>query len=90
MTASFRLLDSPETMAVGKMLSLYEDGPVLAYPAEPGQVTIDPDERCIGREIWIRFRPPFPGKERFLEMEAEVVMAVDLDVSEGTSKYRLR
>jgi len=89
-TMFFRLLDSPETMAVGKILSIYEDGPTFKYPSDPDKVKIDPDELIIGRGLWIKFRQPFLEKERFFEMEAEVVMAVDLDDSEGTSKYRLR
>ncbi|MHC4493720.1 MAG: STAS domain-containing protein [Planctomycetota bacterium] len=89
-TMFFRLLDAPETMAVGKILSIYEDGPTFKYPADPDKVKIDPDELIIGRGVWIKFRQPFLEKERFFEMEAEIVMAVDLDDSEGTSKYRLR
>jgi hypothetical protein len=89
-TMFFRLLDSPETMAVGKILSIYEDGPTFKYPADPDKVKIDPDELIIGRGVWIKFRQPFLEKERFFEMEAEIVMAVDLDDTEGTSKYRLR
>jgi hypothetical protein len=86
----FRLLDSPETMAVGKILSIYEDGPTFKYPSDPDEVKIDANELSIGRGVWIKFRQPFVEKERFLEMEAEIVMAVDLDDAEGTSKYRLR
>lgn len=89
-TMFFRLLDSPETMAVGKILSIYEDGPTFKYPSDPDKVKIDPDELIIERKLWIKFRQPFLEKERFFEMEAEIVMAVDLDDSEGTSKYRLR
>ena len=51
---------------------------------------IDPDELTIGRGLWIKFRQPFLEKERFFEMEAEIVMAVDLDDTEGAAKYRLR
>ena len=41
--------------------------------------------------MWIKFRQPFlDEEERFFEMEAEIVMAVDLDDSEGAAKYRLR
>ncbi len=89
-TMFFRLLDAPETMAVGKILSIYEDGPTFKYPSDPDKVKIDPDELIIGRKVWIKFRQPFLEKERFFEMEAEIVMAVDLDDAEGTSKYRLR
>jgi anti-sigma B factor antagonist len=89
-TMFFRLLDAPETMAVGKILSIYEDGPTFKYPADPDKVKIDPDELIIGRKMWIKFRQPFLEKERFFEMEAEIVMAIDLDDSEGASKYRLR
>jgi hypothetical protein len=88
-TMFFRLLDAPETMAVGRILMIYEDGPVFAYPADPANVKIDREELTIGRRIWIRFRQPLLEK-RFLEMEAEIVMAVDLDDEEGASKYRLR
>lgn len=90
-TVFFRLLDAPETMAVGKILSIYEDGPTFKYPADPDKVKIDPDELIIGRGLWIKFRQPFLDKERFFEMEAEIVMAVDLeDDPHGASKYRLR
>jgi len=89
-TMFFRMLDAPETMAVGKILSIYEDGPTFKYPADPDKVKIDPDELIIGRKLWIKFRQPFLEKERFFEMEAEIVMAVDLDEAEGASKYRLR
>jgi len=89
-TMFFRLLDEPDTMAVGKILSIYEDGPTFKYPADPDKVKIDPDELTIGRGLWIKFRQPFLEKERFFEMEAEIVMAVDLDDIEGASKYRLR
>lgn len=84
-TMYFRLLDAPEAMAVSRILSLYEDGPVFEYPSDPGKVEIDPDELMIGRGLWISFE-----QERLFEMEAEIVMAVDLDDAEGTSKYRLR
>ena len=86
----FRLLDDPSSMAVGKILSIYEDGPTFKYPSDPDRVKIDPDELTIGRKIWIKFRQPFLEKERFFEMDAEIVMAVDLDDTEGASKYRLR
>ena len=89
-TMFFRLLDEPDVMAVGKILSIYEDGPTFKYPADPDKVKIDPDELTIGRALWIKFRQPFLEKERFFEMEAEIVMAVDLDDSDGASKYRLR
>lgn len=89
-TVFFRLLDAPETMAVGKILSIYEDGPTFKYPADPDKVKIDPDELIIGRSLWIKFRQPFLEKERFFEMEAEIVMAVDLDDTEGAAKFRLR
>jgi len=90
-TMFFRLLDAPETMAVGKILSIYEDGPTFKYPGDPDKVKIDPDELIIGRKLWIKFRQPFLEKERFFEMEAEIVMAVDLDDDpDGASKYRLR
>ncbi|MHC4550882.1 MAG: STAS domain-containing protein [Planctomycetota bacterium] len=89
-TMFFRLVDAPETMAVGKILSIYEDGPTFKYPSDPDKVKIDPDELTIGRGLWIKFRQPFLEKERFFEMEAEIVMAVDLDDTEGASKYRLR
>jgi len=86
----FRLLDEPATMASGQILSIYEDGPTFKYPSDPDKVKIDPDELTIGRKLWIKFRQPFLQKERFFEMEAEIVMAVDLDDAEGTAKYRLR
>jgi len=87
----FRLLDDPATMAVGKILSIYEDGPTFKYPSDPDRVKIDPDELTIGRKLWIKFRQPFLEKERFFEMEAEIVLAVDLDDDpDGASKYRLR
>jgi hypothetical protein len=86
----FRLLDDPAAMAVGKILSIYEDGPTFKYPSDPDRVKIDPDELTIGRKLWIKFRQPFLEKERFFEMDAEIVMAVDLDDAEGAAKYRLR
>jgi len=89
-TMFFRLADAPETMAVGKILSIYEDGPTFKYPADPDKVKIDPDELTIGRGLWIKFRQPFLEKERFFEMEAEIVMAVDLEDEEGAAKFRLR
>lgn len=89
-TMFFRLLDEPSVMAVGKILSIYEDGPTFKYPSDPNKVKIDPDELTIGRGLWIKFRQPFLEKERFFEMEAEIVMAVDLDDTEGAAKYRLR
>ena len=89
-TMFFRLKDEPETMAVGKILSIYEDGPAFKYPADPDDVKIDPDELMVGRSVWITFRQPFREEERFFEMEAEIVMAVDLDDVDGASKYRLR
>jgi anti-anti-sigma factor len=89
-TMFFRLVDAPETMAVGKILSIYEDGPTFKYPADPDKVKIDPDDLLIGRKLWIKFRQPFLDQERFFEMEAEITMAVDLDDGEGASKYRLR
>ncbi len=89
-TMFFRLLDEPGVMAVGKILSIYEDGPTFKYPSDPNKVKIDPDELTIGRGLWIKFRQPFLEKERFFEMEAEIVMAVDLDDTEGAAKYRLR
>ncbi len=89
-TMFFRMLDAPETMAVGKILSIYEDGPTFKYPSDPDKVKIDPDELIIGRKVWIKFRQPFLVAERFFEMEAEIVMAVDLDDTEGAAKFRLR
>jgi hypothetical protein len=89
-TMFFRLLDAPEAMAVGKILSIYEDGPTFKYPADPDKVKIDPDDLLIGRKLWIKFRQPFLDQERFFEMEAEITMAVDLDDAHGASKYRLR
>ena len=89
-TMFFRMLDAPETMAIGEVLSIYEDGPTFKYPSDSDKVDIDPDELIIGRRVWIRFRPPFLVAERFIEMEAEIVMAVDLDDAEGAAKYRLR
>ncbi|MGH7163491.1 MAG: STAS domain-containing protein [Planctomycetota bacterium] len=87
----FRLLDDPKAgMAVGKILSIYEDGPTFKYPADADKVKIDPDELAIGRKLWIKFRQPFLEKERFFEMEAEIAMAVDLDDIEGAAKFRLR
>ncbi|MFQ5845190.1 MAG: STAS domain-containing protein [Planctomycetota bacterium] len=85
----FRLADKPDAgMAVGKILSIYEDGPTFKYPTDPEKKKIDPEELTIGRRLWIKFRQPFLEKEKFFEMEAEIVMAVDLD--DGASKYRLR
>ncbi len=89
-TIFFRLLDAPETMAKGKILRIWEDGPTFKYPDDPDKVRIDPDELYIGRGLWIKFRQPFLERERFFEMEAEIVMAVDLDDDSGASKYRLR
>jgi len=89
-TVFFRLLDEPSVMAVGKILSIYEDGPTFKYPSDPDKVKIDPDELTIGRGLWIKFRQPFLEKERFFEMETEIVMAVDLDDSDGAAKFRLR
>jgi len=87
----FRLLDDPKAgMAVGKILSIYEDGPTFKYPVDADKVKIDPFELAIGRKLWIKFRQPFLEKERFFEMEAEIAMAVDLDDQSGASKYRLR
>ena len=42
-----------------------------------------------GRGLWIKFRQPFLEKERYFEMEAEIVMAVDID-DEDAAKFRLR
>jgi len=87
----FRLLDDPKAgMAVGKILSIYEDGPTFKYPSDPDKVKIDPMELTIGRKLWIKFRQPFLDKERFFEMEAEIAMAVDLDDAQGAAKFRLR
>jgi len=87
----FKLLDKPDTMAVGKILSIYEDGPTFKYPADPDKVKIDEDELQIGRKLWAKFRQPFLEKERYFECEAEIVMAVDLDNDpHGASKFRLR
>lgn len=85
----FRLVDVPEAMAVGKILSIYEDGPTFRYPMDPDKIKIDPDELIIGRKLWIKFRQPFLAKERFFEMEAEIAMAIELE-NEEASKYRLR
>ncbi len=89
-TMFFRLLDEPAVMAVGKILSIYEDGPTFKYPSDPDKIKIDPEELTIGRGLWIKFRQPFLAKERFFEMEAEIVMAVDLDDDSEAAKYRLR
>ncbi len=90
-TMFYRLVDDKEAgMAVGKILSIYEDGPTFKYPSDPDKVKIDPDELTIGRKLWIKFRQPFLQKERFFEMEAEIAMAVDLDDGSEASKYRLR
>jgi len=87
----FKLLDKPDAMAVGKILSIYEDGPTFKYPSDPDKVKIDPDELTIGRALWAKFRQPFLEKERYFECEAEIVMAVDLDNDpHGAAKYRLR
>jgi anti-sigma B factor antagonist len=86
----FRLLDEPAVMGMGKILSIYEDGPTFKYPIDPDKVKIDPDELTIGRGLWIKFRQPFLQKERFFEMNVEIVMAVELDDFEGAAKYRLR
>jgi len=87
----FKMLDEPKTMGLGKILAIYEDGPTFKYPADPDKVKIDPDELMIGRKVWIKFRQPFLEKERYFEMEAEIVMAVDLDNDPiGAAKYRLR
>ncbi len=89
-TMFFRILEDPAAMAVGKILSIYEEGPTFKYPADPDKVKIDPEDLTIGRKLWIKFRQPFLEKERFFEMEAEITMAVDLDDTEGAAKYRLR
>lgn len=89
-TIFFRMLDDPSAMGMGKILSIYEDGPTFKYPSDPDKVKVDPDDLTIGRKLWIKFRQPFLEKERFFEMEAEIAMAVDLDDAEGASKYRLR
>ena len=86
----FWLTDEPDREAVGKILALWEDGPTFKYPSDPDRVKIDPDALIIGRTIGIRFRQPFLDQERFFEMEAEIVMAMDLDDPEGACKYRLK
>ncbi len=87
----FRLLDKPDAgMAVGRILSIYEDGPTFKYPTAPDKIKIRPDEMIIGRKLWAKFRQPFLEKERFFVVEAEIVMAVDLEDEPGASKYRLR
>jgi len=87
----FKLLDKPDVMAVGKILSIYEDGPTFKYPADPDKVKIDPEELTIGRALWAKFRQPFLEKERYFECEAEIVMAIDLDNDpHEAAKYRLR
>ncbi|MEM8883322.1 MAG: STAS domain-containing protein, partial [Planctomycetota bacterium] len=87
----FKLLDAPESMGVGKILSLWEDGPTFKYPSDPDKVKIEPDDLMIGGKVWIKFRQPFLEKERFFEMEAEITMAIDLENDpHGACKYRLR
>lgn len=87
----FKLLDKPDAgMAVGRILSIYEDGPTFKYPTDPDKVKIAPEEMVIGRKLWAKFRQPFLEKERFFVVEAEIVMAVDLEDEPGASKYRLR
>ena len=87
----FKVLDEGKTMGVGKILAIYEDGPTFKYPADPDKVKIDPDELTIGRKLWIKFRQPFLEKERYFEMEAEIVMAVELDNDPANAcKFRLR
>lgn len=86
----FCLKDEPDREAVGKILALWEDGPTFKYPSDPDRVKIDPDELMIGRGLGIRFRQPFLDQERFFEMDAEIVMAMDLDDTEGASKFRLK
>lgn len=83
----FRLLDAGDT-AVGRILSLHEDGVAFQYPADPDRVKIDPEDLGTGSKLWIRFRQPFLDRERFFEMEAEILSAADFD-GEGR-KYRLR
>ena len=88
---SFRLLDEPDTMAIGKILSIYEDGPTFKYPYDADKVKIDPEELMIGRKLWIKFRQPFLEQKRYFEMEAEITMAVDIDNDPAEAcKYRLR
>ena len=86
-TISFRLLDAAAT-AVGRILSLHADGIALKYPADPDRVKVDPEDLEVGRKLWIRFRQPFLDRERFFEMEAEILASADLD--EGGRRYRLR
>ncbi len=83
----FRLPDGRDT-AVGRLLSLHEDGVTFQYPADPDRVKIDPEDLGTGQGLSVRFRQPFLDRERFFEMEAEIAATGDLD---GESRsYRLR
>lgn len=88
---SFRMLANPDKMAIGKILSIYEDGPTFKYPYDIDKVKIDPDELQIGSKVWIKFRQPFLEQKRYFEMEAEIVMAVEIDNDPADAcKFRLR
>jgi anti-sigma B factor antagonist len=76
---SIRLMDNPDAMAVGKILSIYEDGLTFKYPYDADKVKIDPDDFQIGSKVWIKFRQPFLEQKRYFEAEGELTMAMDLD-----------
>jgi anti-sigma B factor antagonist len=84
----FKIIDGPDKTAVGKILSIYEDGPMFKYPADPDSMSIDPDDLQLGSKLSIRFRQPFLDQERFFEMDAEIVFAMDLE-DEDATKFRL-
>jgi len=86
-TVSFRMLDAP-AIAVGRILSLHEDGIAFRYPADPDRVKIDPEDLGTGSRLWIKFRQPFLDRERYFEMEAEIATIADL--GDGSRRYRLR
>jgi len=84
----FHLPGAPDHTAAGLVRAVYEEGLTFTYPADPDKVRIDPDDLQIGRVVRIRLRQPVTGPARFLETQAEIVMAMGLD--DGTTKYRLR
>ncbi len=83
----FRLGDAPET-AVGRILSLHEDGVAFQYPADPDRMKIDPEDLGAGVSLRIRFRQPFLDRERFFEMEAEIAESRGFDSE--SRRYRVR
>ena len=62
---------------------------MFKYPADPDSMSIDPDDLQLGSRLSIRFRQPFLDQERFFEMEAEIVFAMDLE-DEDATKFRLK